>query len=205
VPPRFDFAGSDNLKSATMLWPAPHRFPDGAGGHSIGYAGRVIFPMRIVPIDAGKPVTLRIKADYAVCEKLCVPAAGKAELKLTAGVSAEDSALAAAEARVPRPVKLGETASLAIRSAHRDLTGSRPRVVVEVAAPQGMQADLFAEGPAPEWAFPLPEPEGDATAAARRFTFEVDGVPPDAKVAGVLLKLTLVAGETAIEVSTPLD
>src|SRR5215831_13606185 len=28
VPPRFDFAGSENLKSVEVLWPAPHRFSD---------------------------------------------------------------------------------------------------------------------------------------------------------------------------------
>ena len=28
VPPTFDFAGSENIKSVTVLWPAPARFPD---------------------------------------------------------------------------------------------------------------------------------------------------------------------------------
>src|SRR5262245_48206912 len=36
IPPRFDFAGSGNVKAVAVMWPAPHRFPDGAG-HSIGY------------------------------------------------------------------------------------------------------------------------------------------------------------------------
>ncbi len=35
VPPTLDFAGSENVKSVTALWPAPQRFSDGAGGHSI--------------------------------------------------------------------------------------------------------------------------------------------------------------------------
>jgi len=30
VPPTFDFAGSENIKSVTMLWPAPERFADAA-------------------------------------------------------------------------------------------------------------------------------------------------------------------------------
>src|ERR1700727_970436 len=37
VPPTLDFSGSDNVKSVTVLWPAPELFPDGAGGKSIGY------------------------------------------------------------------------------------------------------------------------------------------------------------------------
>ena len=32
VPPVFDFSASDNVKEATVLFPAPMRFPDGAGG-----------------------------------------------------------------------------------------------------------------------------------------------------------------------------
>ena len=30
VPPTLDFAGSENVKSVTVLWPAPTRFADGA-------------------------------------------------------------------------------------------------------------------------------------------------------------------------------
>src|SRR5262245_21163554 len=59
VPPVFGFTASDNVKSATVLWPAPVRFPDGSGT-SIGYKSDVIFPVRIVPRDPGKPVTLRL-------------------------------------------------------------------------------------------------------------------------------------------------
>src|ERR1700712_755127 len=45
VPPRFDFAGSDNLKSAKVRYPAPRLFSDG-GGDSIGYSDSVIFPLQ---------------------------------------------------------------------------------------------------------------------------------------------------------------
>src|SRR6476646_5207541 len=42
VPPVFDFSTSQNVKSVSVLYPAPSRFPDGAGGSSIGYKGDVI-------------------------------------------------------------------------------------------------------------------------------------------------------------------
>lgn len=32
VPPRFDFSKSDNVEAVTVLWPAPRKFEDGAGG-----------------------------------------------------------------------------------------------------------------------------------------------------------------------------
>ena len=78
VPPAFDFSKSENVKSATVLFPAPIRFPDGAGGHSVGYKAGVVLPVHVVPGDPAKPVMLRLKLDYAVCEKLCVPAEAKA-------------------------------------------------------------------------------------------------------------------------------
>jgi hypothetical protein len=39
----------------------------------------------------------------------------------------------------------------------------------------------------------------------RRFSFALDGLPPGATPDGAKLTLTLVAGESAIEVTTPLD
>ena len=91
VPPVLDFSKSQNVKAVTVLYPAPTRFPDGAGGNSIGYKGDVILPLHVVPQDAGKPVTLDLKLDYAVCEKLCVPAEAKLELLLTGAASANDA------------------------------------------------------------------------------------------------------------------
>ena len=49
---------------------------------ALGYKGDVILPVSVAPEKAGKPVRLRMKIDYAVCEKLCVPAEGRAELSL---------------------------------------------------------------------------------------------------------------------------
>ena len=98
VPPRFDFSKSTNVKSVTVRWPAPHRFSDESGA-SIGYKDGVLLPLDIVPINPGQPVTLRVTLEYAICEKLCVPAAGSAMLGLGAA-SSFDAALAAAEAKV---------------------------------------------------------------------------------------------------------
>src|SRR6476620_10293628 len=96
VPPVLDFSRSQNVKTVTVLYPAPMRFPDGAGGNSIGYKGVVVLPLHVVAEDAGKPVTLNLKLDYAVCEKLCVPAEAKLELLLTGAANTNDAALSAA-------------------------------------------------------------------------------------------------------------
>jgi DsbC/DsbD-like thiol-disulfide interchange protein len=204
VPPRFDFAGSQNVKSVEILWPAPHRFSDDSGV-TIIYKDDVTFPLRIVPQDAAKPVLLRLKADYAVCEKFCMPAEGHAELVLDGRRSELDQHLAAFEALVPKHAKLGDAAPLAVRAVRRDTSGDRPRVIVDVATPPGGPADLFAEGPTAEWALPVPEPVAGAPAGLQRFAFVLDGLPPGASADGAMLTFTLVSGADAVEVSTHLD
>lgn len=201
VPPRFSFVRSDNIKAVTVKWPAPHRFSDG-GGFSIGYKDYVIFPLAVEPIDPAKPVTLRLDLDYAICEKLCVPAEAKAELELSPARTSHDAALAMAEARVPRPVTVGDAASFAIVAVGQEAPG---RVTVDVRAPGIAELDLFAEGPTPEWALPLPEPVAGAPGGTRRFSFALDGLPPGARAAGAVLTLTAVAPQGAIETTYRLD
>jgi DsbC/DsbD-like thiol-disulfide interchange protein len=208
VPPTLDFSGSENVKSVTTLWPAPERFSDGGGGYSIGYRGDVILPLRIVPNDAGKPSSLRLKLSYAVCGKLCVPAQADLDLTLSGKAGAEEPTLSAAEARVPRRAAFGQPGSLGIASVHRQTDGKHERVVVGVAVPDGVPIDLFVEGPTSEWALPLPRPAGPApngAAGTRLFTFDLDGLPPGARAEGALLTFTAVSPGEAVEVEARLD
>src|SRR3979490_1177891 len=55
VPPRFDFSKSENVGAVTVMWPAPTKFDDGAGGYSLGYHNQVVLPLRIVAKHADKP------------------------------------------------------------------------------------------------------------------------------------------------------
>ena len=65
--------------------------------------------------------------------------------------------------------------------------------------------ELFAEGPAADWALPVPSPVDGATAGQQRFVFELDGLPPNAKPDGATLMLTAVSDGQAIEVPYRLD
>ena len=212
TPPTFDFAESTNVKSVSMEWPAPMRFDDGAGGHSIGYHDHVIWPLRVTSNDASKPASLHVKLHYAVCGKLCVPAEADLALPLLGKKGDEDTVLAAAEARVPRHAALSPAsdsgATLAVRSVHRELGEGQQRVVVEVTAPQDAPVELFVEGPTPDWALPLPEAEKSAAGvptSVRRFTFALDGLPSGAQANGATLTLTAVSPADAIEVKARLD
>ena len=132
VPPRFDFSKSDNIEAVTILWPAPTKFADGAGGTSLGYQKQVVLPLRIVAKNADKPVTLRADINYAVCEKLCIPVEASAELAFTSVASTEDSALSAALDTVPKPATIGDPNPLTIRDVKRE---GKTSVLVDVAAP----------------------------------------------------------------------
>jgi DsbC/DsbD-like thiol-disulfide interchange protein len=203
IPPHFDFGGSQNVKSVDVRWPAPKRLPEGSV-MTIGYDRDVTLPLDVVPNDPAKPVTLRMKADYAICEKVCSPADGKAELTLAPGPSKLNSRLLAAALLVPKRRAVGDADNLAIRSVVQD-KASKPRVVVDVAAPPGVEVDLFAEGPTPDWALPVPTRAPGAPDGLHRFVFDLDGAPPGAKYPGSPLVLTAVAGHDAIEVPISLD
>jgi DsbC/DsbD-like thiol-disulfide interchange protein len=201
VPPRFDFSGSDNVKAARVRFPAPRLFSDDSG-NSIGYADSVIFPVQVVPRQAGKPVTLRLKIDYAVCEKLCIPAEGRAELPLAAGPSINDAALTAAEARVPVPASAAAI-ELSVRRVNH---AAKPLVAVDLKTRSGKPVVLFVEGPNPEWALPIPKPAQGAPAGRQHFSFELDGLPPGISPKGPFeLTFTVVEDGQAIEVKTHLD
>ena len=201
LPPRFDFSGSQNLAAAKVSYPAPHLYTDETG-NTLGYKDHVIFPVSVTPKRPGQPVTLHVKVDYAICDKLCVPAKGEAELTLAPGPSANAATLAAAEATVPKPVapaKLGLTVK-------RTADGQKPAVAVDVAAPNGAPVEVFVEGPSGEWALPVPKEIAGAPAGKRRFSFLLDGLPPGVSPqAPVELTFTVVEGSKAFETKAHLD
>jgi DsbC/DsbD-like thiol-disulfide interchange protein len=202
VPPRIDFGKSENIEAVTILWPAPTKFADGAGGVSLGYQKQVVLPLRIVAKNADKPVTLRADINYAVCEKLCIPVEASAELAFTSVASTEDSALSAALDTVPKPATIGDPNPLTIRDVKRDGKNS---VLVDVAARDSAEVNLFVEGPTPDWALPVPKLLEHGPPGVKRFAFDLDGLPPGANPDGAALKLTLVGGERAYEFNVNLN
>ncbi|HTF73538.1 MAG TPA: protein-disulfide reductase DsbD domain-containing protein [Bradyrhizobium sp.] len=202
VPPRFDFSKSENIEAVTILWPAPTKFDDGAGGHSLGYKNQIVLPLRIVAKNADKPVTLRAGINYAVCEKLCIPVEANTELAFASVASTEDSALFAALDTVPKPASIGDPNPLTIRDVKRD---GKSSVLVDVATPDAREVSLFVEGPTPDWALPVPTLLEPSPPGVKRFSFELDGLPPGAKPEGAALKLTLVGGDRAYEFNINLN
>jgi DsbC/DsbD-like thiol-disulfide interchange protein len=202
VPPRFDFSKSENVEAVTVLWPAPLKFDDGAGGVSLGYHDQTVLPLRIVPKNVDKPVTLRAAINYAVCEKICIPVDASAELAFNSVASTEDSALFAALDTVPKPANVGDPTPLTIRDVKRD---GKSTVLVDVAVPDARDVNLFVEGPTPDWGLPVPKPVEPSPPGVKRFAFALDGVPPGVSPEGAALKFTLVGGDRAYEFNINLD
>ena len=143
VPPTFDFSGSTNLAKAEPLFPAPARVVESDGSEAFGYEKSVVFPLRVTPLDPGKPIGLQLHLSYAVCEKICLPARADLTLALApGGVAANHDVLAAATARTPKteaPAALGIEASAAGAGAWR------------VCLPEAPGRDLFVEAPEGYW------------------------------------------------------
>jgi len=202
VPPKFEFSKSDNVEAVTVLWPAPKKFDDGAGGVSLGYHDQVVLPLRIVAKNVDKPVILRAEINYAVCEKLCIPVVANAELAFNSVASTEDSALFAALDTVPKPANVGDPNPLTIRDVKRE---GKSEVLVDVVTPDDRAVNLFVEGPTPDWGLPVPKLVEHYPPGVKRFSFQLDGVPPGVNPDGAALKLTLVGGDRSYEFNINLD
>lgn len=72
IPPHFDWTGSQNLQSATLIWPRPVAF-DVGGVTSFGYHDRLVLPIKITPTDPNLPVALRAQFSLGICKDICIP------------------------------------------------------------------------------------------------------------------------------------
>jgi DsbC/DsbD-like thiol-disulfide interchange protein len=194
LPPTLDFSASENVASVEPKFPAPKRMREADGGEAFGYDGGVIFPLHVKPRDPGKPVTLALNADFAVCEKVCLPA--KARLTLTlpaAGESPYASAIDNALAAVPRPVQPKDFGELE--------SDGEDAFRLCVAHEDGPPRDLFVEPPQGWWATAAREPGWGGRDC---FSIRLQDKPKDATLP-VALRLTLTGGPGAVEttVETP--
>lgn len=81
IPPYFDWSASGNIAEAMIHWPVPEVF-EYAGMPVIGYHDQVVFPVEITPAAAGEPVHFAGRAEFGVCEDICIPIAVEFALDL---------------------------------------------------------------------------------------------------------------------------
>ena len=187
LPPTFDFAGSENVEKVETLFPAPRRIREADGGEAFGYEGGVIFPLRVTPRDPAKPVALALHANFAVCEKICLPAEARLTLTLPGADSPYAAQIQAALAAAPRAVPPKDFGDFTSASAD----GWRFCANTEAGPPR----DLFVEPPEGWWLTSAPEP-GEAGRDCFRITLR--DRPKDASFP-VPLRLTMTGGAGPIE------
>jgi DsbC/DsbD-like thiol-disulfide interchange protein len=78
IAPSLEVTG-DNIKASRVDYPVPHRIVS-ESGTTIGYRDAVVFPFALTPGDAARPVTVKLKAFFGVCEEVCIPAPFDASL-----------------------------------------------------------------------------------------------------------------------------
>lgn len=193
IPPQLDFSASQNLASVEVLYPAPERYEDGRSVSAVYFDG-VVLPLKLQPEDAKRPITLRLSAFYGVCEEVCIPAEGDAELVIAPEPEEDVRSrilIATALDRLPVESPSGGLAIGAVRlegeTAHIDVTAQGAR----------QPPSLFAEGPE-EWFLSLPEHLG-SEGATHRYRLSLAGRPQGATLSGARLGLTAVSGGTAVE------
>lgn len=205
VPPAFDWSQSQNLAHADVLYPAPKRYRDSAG-ETVGYKGTVVFPVRLQAKDPSKPIDLRLKLEYGVCEEICIPA--QADLSLVIAPDATASVppeLKTALEHVPARADQMSPDDPQLKKVESVLDGPKPHLVLDAVFPGGAEhADIFIEAPAGLY---VPLPKKTADDGKGNATFEVDlGDAADAQdLKGEELTATLVSDKGQSEVTFSVD
>ena len=191
LPPTFSFEGSSNLAHAEVRFPPPIRIREG-DGEAFGYDRSVILPIEAQASDPAKPVELALKLDYAVCEKICVPAQARLNLTLASDQGSPFAqSLLLAQSATPRHADWRDLrGSLAVAGANRW------RLCVPRQA--GATRDAFVEPPELWWIAVSSQPGADSC-----FSLEVKQKPEGASLPVTAL-LTITGGDGPIETSITL-
>ena len=149
IPPRFDWSRSRNLGAVEVLWPRPYFF-ESFGLTTVGYSGRVVFPVRLVPEQPDQAMEIGLNIALGVCREICVLEETTVELRIEPGAPDAGAALVAmAEAAVPRP---GAEMGLAGATCRISGAGARRRFDAVLDFAQALQDPVvILEGPDLTW------------------------------------------------------
>lgn len=201
LPPALDWTGSANLGTATLAYPAPHRFQL-FGLETYGYETEVVFPLALPVARPGQPQHLALAATVLVCSDICIPASFTFALDLPASPATPDPAAANLIDRYANTVPGdGAAAGLAIGPVAATTAGPNGGLRIEATAREPFEApDIFVEG-APGDAFAAPRIT--TSEGGRRLVAEIDRIQavtdPPAALTGSPLTLTLVDGPRSVE------
>lgn len=196
IPPSIEWVGSQNVKSATIAWPAPRRFVlDGL--QTYGYEHGVVLPISVALVHPGQAVTLRADVHYSACKNVCMPYHASFVLHLPPGLAApgpEAPLIAAARAKVPGSLSAAGLHLVGAMVAH----GKQGPVLAVRLASAGASfraPDMFVEGvPNDSPGRPKVGLANGGEMATLRLSIQHAAF---ASVAGAKLRLTVVDGARA--------
>jgi len=206
IPPYFDWSGSENLKSAEVMYPVPGRFQDPTG-MTIGYKSQVTLPVLLTAEDPLKPIKLKLSAQYAICYDLCVPVSASQSLTIDeGGVQRFAPVLSMALALTPKPVKEvknGLGVELVKIKEEKDASSLTLNVLVP---PSSKEVDLFVEGPNGMYV-PTPKLVKKAENSETTSLYKISLVDVDEphKFKGLVLTCTVRADDLAVVQPCPVQ
>nr|MDA8249629.1 protein-disulfide reductase DsbD family protein [Rhodospirillales bacterium] len=86
IPASVTWAGSRNLRSAALSWPAPRRFPL-EGLQTYAYETGVVLPIALRLADPSAPLVLHADVNYSACKTICVPYHAALDLTVPTGLA----------------------------------------------------------------------------------------------------------------------
>ncbi|WP_200343199.1 protein-disulfide reductase DsbD family protein [Rhodovibrio sodomensis] len=198
-PPQVDWSGSQNLETAKIRWPVPHRF-ELFGLQTFGYAGEVVLPVDARAQDPSKPVRVEAKVDYLTCAEICVPRKATLALTLPAdagGPSQQAHLIDQFRDRVPGE---GAAAGLDLRQARLVSGGDQPVLELTThAQPPFRSPDAIVEGlPETKFGKPAVTLNDGGREAVLRLTGE-RGRLAEGTLAGKTVTVTLFDGKRGLE------
>ncbi len=197
VPPSFDFKGSNNLKQAEVLYPAPHRFAD-ADGTAIGYDDEVVFPVKITPERDGEAVELKLAFEYGLCKDLCIPNEVSLDLVLAPECRQGRRDVARERARARAESRLRRARYLRLLLSRRTSMRRNPRSSsMRSFPPDARGTDLFIDGG--ETFVPVPKPLAPLADGKQSFVVSFGSAAEAAAIKGKPLTLTLVSDRGSTE------
>ena len=197
-PPSLDWSGSENLASAQLSWPAPHRFSL-FGLETFGYGDEVVLPVAIEPLRRDQGVALRARVDYLTCNEICIPYSEDVSLTLPAGPAGSSPEAFLIEHFADQVPQQGGGAGLEIREAKLLGSNQAPEIFVRVHSDLPFVApDIIVEGP-PGISYGRPAVELGGEAKEAEFRVSATLAAFDGVLEGKMLTLTVLDGKRGLE------
>lgn len=202
-PPKPDWNRSENIKDASLRWPAPERFSI-LGLETLGYRTEVVLPLMVKRSNTTKPFRLGGNVSYLACKKICIPYDANISLKLDTGEKSPSKFAHLINQFVVKVPSNGNRHRVSIDKAETWNDRGNTRLRIKTSSILPFKApDLFPEGPS-FLTFSKPSiilnPERtNAILDMRVFGLNELNDQTDKSLEGRELTLTLVDGERSAE------